>query len=167
MARKKKKAPAKAPAVKVLKITRWSPREFQGWWQQMAPVQLQMLEKFARGWKELVLVSPAKGAVGRNLGPDARSAHNVDKWGAVFATDVFPLKLEGAEGIQRALTLAKAAGATGFGVYTDVHRAGLRALMLHLDTRPSDHFRTWARVNGKYVGLEVIMPSDWKKPTSK
>lgn len=108
---------------------------------------LQKLDAFRAGWGHPVQVSPASGALGRHAG-NSGSYHNVDKWGAVRAVDVFPDGLT-ADNAAAAVELAESVGLGGIGVYTDTRPS----MMMHLDNRTTAG--RWSRVNGEYLAIEA------------
>lgn len=146
-------------------FSRFSATEFREFADAMAQEQLEMLEKFTIAYGRVVIVSPAQGSLGRRAGPEEMSGHNIDKWGKVFATDLFPQKLAGAD-FSRVLKMALQAGATGIGFYADTFYGGRAAPMLHLDTRPDrtpQNPRLWVRIRGKYGPIESVMPAMWSR----
>jgi len=141
------------------KLKYFKPSEFGRWWESMAPGQLSALDKFRELWGYPVRISPMAGAVGRNLGPHDTSQHNVDKWGEVRATDFFPMLPDGKGGWRymqtaverkRAFEVAKAAGFTGIGIYTDTYPGN----MVHGDVREASQLAKWSRVGGAYMGID-------------
>lgn len=114
------------------------------------------LDALREYWGAPVIVSPVKGGLARWLGPESMSGHNVDRWGACMAADIFPRGLDTTDSMLRAITCAVSAGATGIGLYTDT-RPGF---MLHLDTRPDRtpaHPRLWSRVDGEYGPISKVL----------
>lgn len=101
------------------------------WWHQMSPRLLILLDVFRFQWGAPVRVSGHELAVGRKLGPDALTQHNVDRYGEVRAVDVQPQGMLDRDDAQRAIMLAEAIGFTGIGLYP--HWAG--GAGLHLDIR--------------------------------
>lgn len=124
----------------------FEPSEFGRWWPLMDSDLLKKLDKFRELWGRAVVISPAAGALGRYAG-DSGSYHNIDKWGAVRAVDVFPRGLTTANAAG-AVAAAEAAGFGGIGVYTDT----MPSMMIHLDNR-SGRGR-WSRINKKYGAIE-------------
>lgn len=114
--------------------------EFRGWKEKMAPELLRQLDAFRAELGYPVQVSEAPGAIGRNLGPDDTSRHNVDRWGKVQAIDVMPTPV-GDNGRPRGMNQAEARQARqlakeffgGVGVYP--HWQPYPGL--HLDVRPA------------------------------
>ena len=109
--------------------------EFQGWFDVMDKELLEKLDELREKLGSPISISPAEGAVGRRLGPDRRSYHNLDYHGVVKAVDVMPAT----DNIQRAFRLAKAVGFCGIGIYVDTKPRK----MLHLDVRPKQFKRRW------------------------
>lgn len=138
----------------------FKPAEFREWWSLMDPRLLGVLDRFRDDWGARVDISPHSDALGRRLGPDSNSQHNVNVWRTVRAADIFPQGLSEDE-FPRAYDCAKSAGATGIGFYTDTHPGP----MMHLDVRRShtpDRPATWSRIKGRYLGLSHAMPEGWK-----
>jgi hypothetical protein len=136
----------------------FEPWEFGIWWPDMSRDLLQKLDKFRALWGAPVEVSPAEGGIGRHLGPGDTSQHNIDRWGKVFAVDLFPKIAAGRSGYRymstradraRALKCAKQAGFSGIGLYTDT-RPGH---MLHVDVRSGESVALWSRIDGNYSGI--------------
>lgn len=150
---------------KYAELTRWKEHEFREFAEEMGDEQLAMLEAFAIEYGKTVHVSPHPDALGRYLGPEAMSGHNIDCWGEVVATDVFPEGFRGQD-FDRVLGIALRAGATGIGFYIDTFWRGQAAPMLHLDTRPDrtpQNPRIWVRIKGAYVDVEAVMRPGWDR----
>lgn len=139
----------------------FSPGEFGGWYDQMAPALLRRLDDYREAWGGRVVISPVPGGVGRRLGEGDHSQHNVDQWGEVRAVDFFP-QVRGLDGkwryinsapqIKRAYEVARQVGFTGIGVYTDT----TPGYMVHGDVRPdrtAENPAVWSRVAGQYKGV--------------
>tara|TARA_R110002153_G_scaffold274298_2_gene448199 strand:+ start:20954 stop:21526 length:573 start_codon:yes stop_codon:yes gene_type:complete len=144
-------------------LTRWNEAEFRDFAEEMGDEQLAMLEAFAIAWGKAVHVSTHPAALGRYLGPDALSGHNVERWEEVVATDIFPEGLR-SEDFAQALTIALQSGATGIGFYADTFWNGQAAPMMHLDTRPDrtpENPRIWVRIKGAYRDIQDVMPVGW------
>lgn len=132
-------------------LGRFKRHEFREWADDMAIEQLKALDRFAKLWGASVTVSGSSAALGRKMGKDKLSQHNIDRWGEVRATDVFPKGLT-PQNAEYAVTLAKKAGFSGIGVYLDTSKP-----MMHLDVRPDRspfNPASWARIKGEYVGIE-------------
>ncbi|MFL1484894.1 hypothetical protein [Marinobacter sp. LN3S78] len=152
---------------KGVNLQHFSPSEFTdrygtNWYSQMHPELLRKLDAFRERWGHPVMVSNAKGAMGRHQGPSGTSQHNVDAWGEVRAIDVFPKLPAGASGYRyiekaseraRAYQVARAVGFTGIGLYTDTSPGD----MLHVDVRPSSGVATWSRVDGNYLDIGQVI----------
>lgn len=148
------------------KLKHFSPSEFGIWWPLMNPKQLKALDKFRELMGSPVFISPVEGGLGRHGGDVNSSQHNVDKWGMVNATDVFPtVKANNAKGwkyisteAERQLVFenAKKAGFTGIGLYTDTFPGN----MLHVDVR-SDRTAInpalWSRVEHEYKPITEVV----------
>lgn len=119
--------------------------EFGQWWPLMDTDLLQKLDAFRRNWGAPVQVSPANGALGRYVG-ESDSYHNIDKWGAVRAADIFPQGLT-RDNAARAVEAAEQAGFGGIGLYTDTQPS----MMMHVDNRAG--YGRWARINGEMTGI--------------
>lgn len=98
-------------------LRHFRPQEFGEWWPRMSVRLLEVLDEFRAIWGAPVTISPVEGALGRHMGPDAASQHNVDRWREVRAADVFPHGMVTRADAERAFRCAVAAGATGFGSY--------------------------------------------------
>ena len=133
-------------------MNHFTPNEFNGWFERMSADQLTALDKFRELWGAPVSVSPVEGAVGRH-GGGSKSMHNIDRYGEVRATDVFPSGLT-QDNLQHAYDCAKKAGFTGIGVYTEARPS----IMLHLDTRDGNlaKWSAWRQKNKgwRYAGIE-------------
>lgn len=108
---------------------RWFARdEFGEWADMMHPALLFALDVLRDALNAPVVISPAKGALGRRMGMST-SLHNVDFHGMVYAVDVLlPMAWGAAEGFEAARELRLF---SGIGVYPFWKpRAGL-----HLDVR--------------------------------
>jgi len=143
-------------------LQHFSPSEFRQWWPHMSADLLRKLDRFRAEWGAPVRISPVEGGIGRHLGPDDTSQHNLDRWGEVRAVDVFPMVPDGAGGYgyihtradrERAYQVARAVGFTGVGLYTDTTPGD----MLHVDVRPAQTLATWSRINGQYKGVRAVL----------
>lgn len=128
--------------------------EFGEWADQMSEAQLRCLDRFRALWGAKVKVSRADGAVGRHAG-NSTSKHNVDRWGEVRATDVFPEGMRTRADAERAIRCAEQAGFTGIGVYPDWDPAP----GLHLDTRDGDRVARWGFVDTDQGGQRMVAQS--------
>jgi len=133
-----------------VELRHFRPHEFRGWFHAMSPTLLERLDHWRHMLDAPVLVSPAAGALGRHLGKDNSSQHNVDVWGEVRAIDLMP-QLP-VEEMERAFDLAIDAGFTGVGLYPD----WCPQWGMHLDVRKDrriDDPALWSglRINGRQV----------------
>lgn len=90
--------------------------EFGAFWDLMDPELLPVMDTFRECWGAPVIISPAKGAIGRT---DGTSFHNYKRHGMVKAVDLMPRGMNTAEDRKRAFDCAVQAGATGIGIYPD------------------------------------------------
>lgn len=144
-----------------LDLRHFKPEEFRGWWRDMDPKLLEMLDEFRERLGRRVQISKAHGSLGRHLGVRAASRHNVDRWGLVMAADVMlpdgPDLRDPSAG-QVVVDLAREVGFGGIGVY--LHWRPHPGL--HLDCRPLKYDgspATWSRVDGIYVAMEKAWES--------
>lgn len=145
------------------RLWHFKPEEFREFWPLMSHELLFKLDAFRgylpRGWT--VHISPHPDALGRYLGPDNESQHNIDRWGEVRASDVFIRNAEleyisTFEERQIAEAAARRAGFTGIGIYVDT----VPGNMMHLDVRQDRGVSdpaTWSRVAGVYGGLDAVV----------
>ena len=142
------------------KLKHFAKSEFGIWYPLMSRKQLVTLDAFRESWGYPVEVSKADGSLGRHGGGE--SQHNVERWGEVRATDVFPKVPDGKGGYRymktieerkRAHRIATEVGFTGIGIYTDTSPGNL----LHVDTRESERVAQWSRVDGQYLGIQRVL----------
>lgn len=143
-------------------MTWFTESEFGGWFSRLSVSLMKKLDVFRELVGFAVNVSPVSGAVGRN-GGDSHSQHNVDRWGQVNAVDLF-VELDGQPVTtqaqrKRLYELAKQAGFTGIGIYTDTFYRGQPWNMLHVDTRKvsNNEIATWSRVDGNYLSINEVI----------
>ncbi len=132
----------------------FTPSEFREWYDLMNDRQLLALDEFRRLWGRPVTISAHPDALGRHGGTSDKSQHNVDLWGEVLATDIFPEGLTENNALE-AYEKARQAGFSGIGIYTDTKPS----MMMHVDVRPDRSPASpakWARVDRKYVGIEEV-----------
>lgn len=133
-------------------IRNFQPSEFREWAGLMSRDLLQRLDRFRDYIGVPVIVSPDDGGIGRRLGPDDTSQHNVDRYGEVRAVDVVFGADVTADQIYAA---ARRAGFTGIGVYPDGWR--IRA---HLDVRQdrtASNPATWSYIAGEFRGIGEVL----------
>lgn len=140
----------------IVQLHHFVPAEFRGWFDQVAPRLLVLLDVLRGHWRAPIRISPARGAIGRRLGPQDTSQHNIDRWGEVRAVDVMPFGMSSPDQARRLLALAEATGFTGLGVYPHWQpRPGL-----HVDVRidvPVGSPAQWGAIDedGKQVYVSV------------
>lgn len=130
----------------------FTPAEFREWYQLMSPRLLTLLDvlRFTLG-KEIV-VSPHEDALGRKLGPQAKSCHNIEYWGEVLAIDGFCPWIRHEDEVRWVFNRSRELGFTGIGVYADTTYKGKKMPMFHWDVRPTEKMGSpalWGRVAGK------------------
>lgn len=136
------------PADSMPTLEFFEPSEFREWWYSMDTDLLIKLDAFRRAWGQPIAISSHPHALGRNMGAGgSRSYHNIDRYGAVRAVDIFPQGLN-QQNAAYAVQLAEQAGFGGIGLYTDTQPS----IMMHLDNRATPG--RWARVAGDYLGIE-------------
>ena len=140
---------------------RWFARsEFGEWADMMHPALLFALDVLRDALNAPVVISPAKGALGRRMGMST-SLHNVDFHRMVYAADVLlPMAWGAAEGFEAAWELRLF---SGIGVYPFWKpRAGLHLDVRHLAAvKPSKGATprtpaTWGAVPGAYGRQEYM-----------
>lgn len=103
-----------------IELNYFKPEEFHGWYEFCSPKLLVLLDEFRENWGAPVMVSPAKGAVGRKLGNESESQHNFSYYGEVRACDVMPFNMgDDIQQRKKAYRIAKDIGFTGIGIYPD------------------------------------------------
>jgi len=137
------------------KLRHFRPEEFREWWPLMDPRLLEALDEFRDRLRAPVMISPAQGALGRHLGAEHHSRHNVDRWGTVQAADIMLPRgpdLYDQHSAMAVVGIATSCGFGGIGIYL-----GWEPYPgMHLDIRPfkpGGISATWSRVNGKYVAM--------------
>ena len=132
----------------------FAPQEFRGWYPRMDRRLLHLLDDFRDQLGEPVIVSPAHGSIGRHLGLDSLSWHNIDMRGSVRAIDIMipGITQMGYPTARDLIGLAQRTGFGGVGIYPDWHPLP----GMHLDVRPQLHgtATTWARRGGTYMSVE-------------
>jgi len=141
----------------------FSAEEFRDWADDMSPRLVTVLDVLRFKLGSPIEISLSEYALGRNLGRNELSEHNIDEWGEVLAVDCF---ISGVYSRQQAEAVAHEAeqiGFTGIGVYSDTrNNQGQEQVMFHLGVRPNEDMgapATWGRVNGKYTSLMAAVQS--------
>lgn len=139
----------------------FKPEEFRGWAEDMSPRLVTMLDVLRHTIDRTITISAHPDSLGRHKGPDALSAHNIDKWGSVLAADVFVgmvyTKRQAADIVQQARWL----GFTGIGVYPEwTNNHGANQVGFHFDVRPSRAMgdpSEWGYLGGKMVTIQTAL----------
>ena len=141
----------------------FSSEEFREWADDMSPRLITMLDVLRFKLGSPIEISLSEYALGRNLGRNELSEHNIDEWGEVLAVDCFisgVYSRQQAEGVAHEAT---AIGFTGIGVYSDTrNNQGQEQVMFHLGVRPNELMgspATWGRISGKYTSLIAAVQS--------
>ena len=141
----------------------FSSEEFREWADDMSPRLITMLDVLRFKLGSPIEISLSEYALGRNLGRNELSEHNIDEWGEVLAVDCFisgVYSRQQAEGVAHEAT---AIGFTGIGVYSDTrNNQGQEQVMFHLGVRPNEDMgspATWGRISGKYTSLIAAIQS--------
>lgn len=131
----------------------FKPSEFGDWHGVMSPRLLVLLDTFRHKWGASVKISPVDGALGRHMGKEAQSLHNVDVYGEVRAADIFPYGMDSKEDMERAIKLAKDLGFTGIGVYPAWRPSPGLHLDVRTDKRPG-HPAMWGAIRSGVSGTQ-------------
>lgn len=106
-------------------------KEFHPFWHVMSFSLLIQMDLLRWKWGKRIDISKAPGALGRRLGYDKTSQHNIDRWGEVRAADTFPEGVITQSDCVDFMDLATDLGFTGIGVYPEAEPS----IMFHLDVR--------------------------------
>jgi hypothetical protein len=139
-----------------LNLKHFTASEFGIWWPSMSTELVHKLDVLRDAIGIPIIISPAFGALGRVMGEDEGSQHNVTKWGEVRAADImFPTA--GKADLERIYMAALNAGFTGIGAYPDWKPH----VGLHVDVRVDripGHPATWSGIKTaqgqKYFAIE-------------
>jgi hypothetical protein len=141
----------------------FSAEEFRDWADDMSPRLVTMLDILRFRLGSPIAVSASEYALGRNLGRNELSEHNVDEWGEVLAVDCFVSGVYNRAQAEAVVYEAEAIGFTGIGVYSDTrNNQGQEQVMFHLGVRPNELMgspATWGRISGKYTSLIAAVQS--------
>ncbi|MCB0256003.1 MAG: hypothetical protein KDI55_19965 [Anaerolineae bacterium] len=112
------------------------------WFDQMNPRLLVILDVLRFNWSEYrgedspIILSPAAGALGRQLGEESISDHNIDRWKTVNGVDAMPAGLKTREDANVFRLLARDATVNALGLYPDWEiRPGQPSPGLHIGVR--------------------------------
>lgn len=132
-------------------------KEYGMWWHQMHPVILFQMDLGRERWGSPWYISPHPKALGRHLGENDESRHNIDRWGSVMANDFFVPSVNNHRDVEAMVSLAKKLGVGGIGFYPDWSYDEVGAdCGFHWDCRDDRDFgrpATWGRINGEIVSL--------------
>ena len=140
----------------------FTPAEFREWYSLMSPRLLTLLDVLRFTLNKPIVISPNKDALGRRLGPNEMSCHNIDVHGEVLAADFFCPWIRHEDEVRHVFNTMRDLGFTGIGVYADTQYGGKFCPMFHGDVRPTEKMgipATWGRVKGKYVSINEAIGS--------
>jgi len=141
----------------------FSAEEFREWSDDMSARLITMLDVLRFKLGSPIEISLSEYALGRNLGRNELSEHNIDHWGEVLAVDCFISGVYSRQQAEAVVYEAEAIGFTGIGVYSDTHNnRGEEQVMFHLGVRPNELMgspATWGRISGKYTSLIAAVQS--------
>lgn len=129
-------------------MNHYEPWEFNGWYDQLSAAQKRALDIARHKWGKPIHVSNADGAVGRHLGPEDTSQHNVDRWGEVRATDIVPEGIATKADAERFVQVLIDSGFQGVGFYPHWNQGP----GFHADTRVNveEHYvAKWGRLDNR------------------
>ena len=137
--------------------------EFREWSDDMSARLITMLDVLRFRLGSPIEISLSEYALGRNLGRNELSEHNVDEWGEVLAVDCFIGGVYNRAQAEAVVYEAEGIGFTGIGVYSDTdNNQGDDQVMFHLGVRPNELMgspATWGRISGKYTSLMAAVQS--------
>jgi len=141
----------------------FSSEEFREWSDDMSARLITMLDVLRFKLGSPIEISLSEYALGRNLGRNELSEHNVDEWGEVLAVDCFVSGVYNRAQAEAVVYEAEEIGFTGIGVYSDTrNNQGQEQVMFHLGVRPNEDMgspATWGRISGKYTSLIAAVQS--------
>lgn len=140
----------------------FSPDEFRQWSDDMSPRLVTLMDVLRFRIGSPIVISPHPDSLGRELGRNAESAHNIDHWGEVLAADFFVPHITTRGAAEDVIRAMESLGFTGIGLYTDTVYGGEPLPMFHGDVRPTRDMgapATWGRVNRKYTSLMAAIQS--------
>ena len=137
--------------------------EFRDWAEDMSPRLVTMLDVLRFSLGSAIAISASEYALGRELGRNELSEHNIDHWGEVLAVDCFIGGVYNRAQAEAVVYEAEGIGFTGIGVYSDTHNnQGEEQVMFHLGVRPNELMgapATWGRVDHDYTSLMAAIQS--------
>jgi len=141
----------------------FSAEEFREWADDMSARLVTMLDVLRFKLGSPIAVSASEYALGRELGRNDLSEHNVDHWQEVLAVDCFISGVYNRAQAESVVYEATNIGFTGIGVYSDTHNnEGEEQVMFHLGVRPTEMMgnpATWGRVEHDYTSLMAAIQS--------
>ena len=141
----------------------FSQEEFREWSDDMSARLITMLDILRFRLGSPIEISLSEYALGRNLGRNELSEHNVDEWGEVLAVDCFIGGVYNRAQVEAVVYEATGIGFTGIGVYSDTtNNQGEEQVMFHLGVRPTEMMgspATWGRVDHDYTSLMAATQS--------
>jgi hypothetical protein len=137
--------------------------EFREWSDDMSARLITMVDVLRFKLGSPIEISASEYALGRNLGRNELSEHNIDEWGEVLAVDCFIRGVYNRAQAEAVVYEAEQIGFTGIGVYSDTrNNQGQEQVMFHLGVRPNESMgspATWGRIGGKYTSLIAAVQS--------
>ena len=110
--------------------------EFREWAEDISPRLVTMLDVLRFRLGSAIAISASEYALGRELGRNELSEHNIDHWGEVLAVDCFIGGVYNRAQAEAVVYEAEEIGFTGIGVYSDTHNnQGQEQVMFHLGVR--------------------------------
>ena len=141
----------------------FSAEEFREWSDDMSARLITMLDVLRFRLGRPIAISASEYALGRNLGRNELSEHNIDEWGEVLAVDCFIIGVYNRAQAEAVVYEAEGIGFTGIGVYSDTrNNQGDDQVMFHLGVRPNEDMgspATWGRVDHDYTSLIAAVQS--------
>ena len=141
----------------------FSSEEFREWADDMSARLVTMLDVLRFKLGSPIEISLSEYALGRELGRNELSEHNIDHWGEVLAVDCFIGGVYNRAQAEAVVYEAEGIGFTGIGVYSDTqNNYGEEQVMFHLGVRPNEDMgapATWGRISGKYTSLIAAVQS--------
>jgi hypothetical protein len=134
----------------------FTPEEFRDWSDDMSPRLVTMIDVLRHMIGSAIVISPHPDSLGRELGRNSESAHNIDLWGEVLAADWFIPHVTTRGAVEGVADTMRKIGFTGIGVYTDTVYGGKPLPMFHGDVRPNRKMGApaeWGRVAGRYTTI--------------
>jgi len=132
--------------------------EFREWYDLISPRLTTMLDILRYQTVLVVEISSHPDSIGRSLGPDKDTCHNVDRWSWVLAVDCFVGKNTSYRDAKMIINVAKSIGFTGIGIYPYwTNNYGHRQCGFHFDVRPSRNMgdpASWGFFEGEFTSTE-------------